>query len=433
MFFEVKSVDAGSPARRGGIRPKDKIISINGEPLIDYVDYVYFCSKRKLGVRVLREGRLCKLRLYKCAGEDLGLSFTRPLLGKKRVCKNRCVFCFVDQLPKGMRKSLYLKDEDWRYSLIMGNYVTLSSIEKKELKRMLRRKASPLYISVHTVDEKLRRFMLGNKDALPIRPLLRRLARAGVRFHAQAVVCPGYNDGGRLRETIKFLFSLYPAAASLAVVPVGLTGHREGLFPLQPVTPEMAVDTIKEVEKWQKECLNRKGTRFVFAADEYYIRAGAAFPDANSYEGYAQIENGVGLARKFISEAHEAFSACRGKGAHVSAAAGQDAYSLILELARRADISCGARVEVYPVANGTFGGGVGVSGLLGGRDILRDLRGKELGDKLLISKSALRGDNLFIDDMTLAGLSEMLGVPVIPVADGYEFAANICEEGKNNG
>ncbi len=429
LFFEVKTVDPGSPAQYGGVCPGDKIISVNGEPLIDYVDYVYFCSKRKLKMRINREGRELLLRFNKDEEEDLGLTFTQPLLGKKRVCSNRCIFCFVDQLPKGMRKSLYLKDEDWRYSFIMGNYVTLSSIEKQEIRRILRRKASPLYISVHTVDEKLRRLMLGNRNALPIRPLLRRLAGGGVHFHAQAVVCPGYNDGRKLHETIKFLFSLYPAAMSLAVVPVGLTGHRQGLLPIEAVTPKMAADTIKEVEKWQEECLNRKGTRFVFAADEYYIRAGLPLPPAESYEGYAQLENGVGLCQRFLSEARQAFCSCRGKGAHVSAATGQDAYPYILELSRCAEKSCGARVHVYPVSNETFGGGVSVSGLLGGRDILRELDGKELGNMLLIPKCALREDNIFIDDMTLLELSETLGVPIVPVNDGYEFAANICKEG----
>lgn len=429
LLFEVKSVDSGSPAQRAGIFPGDKIISINGESLIDYVDYIYFCSKKKLLVRVERNGCEHLLRFYKDEGEDLGIAFSQPLLGSKRVCKNRCIFCFVDQLPKGMRKSLYLKDEDWRYSLIMGNYVTLSSIDGDELKRILRRKASPLYISVHTVDEKQRRLMLGNQKSVPIRPLLRRLARAGVRFHTQAVICPGYNDGSKLHDTIKFLFSLYPAAMSLAVVPVGLTGHRDNLFPIEPVTPKMAADTIKVVEKWQKECLNRKGTRFVFAADEYYIRAGLPLPDAESYEGYAQIENGVGLVQKFISEARNALNLCKGKGVHASAAAGQDAYPFILEIAQQAEKICGARVHVYQVKNHTFGGGVSVSGLLGGRDILRDLQGKTLGDTLLIPKSALRDDNIFLDDMTLSCLSEALGVPVVPVADGYEFAANICKEG----
>lgn len=427
MLFEVKSVDANSPAQRAGIRKGDKIISINGEPLIDYVDYIYFCSKTKIKIRIKRNGEELLLRVFKNEGRDIGINFTRSLLGKKRICKNRCIFCFVDQLPQGMRKSLYLKDEDWRYSFLMGNFVTLSSIEKQELKRILLRKVSPLYISVHTVNEKLRRVMLGNKTAMPIRPLLKKLASKGIRFHSQAVICPGYNDGQELNKTIEFLFSLYPMAMTLAIVPVGLTGHRPNLVPIKAIGPKEAADIIKVVEKWQKECLNKKGARFVFAADELYIRAGLSLPDAQHYEGYAQLENGVGLTTKFVSEAKQALNGCRGKGLNVSVATGEDAYPFILEIAQLAQQNCGAKADVYPITNRTFGGGVSVTGLLGGADILQGVQGKTLGDMLLIHSGTLRKDGVFIDDMTLAGLSKTLGVPVVPIADGYEFINCICK------
>ena len=270
-MFEVKSVDADSAAARAGILPGDRIRSINGQPLIDYIDYIYFCAQNRLRFKVLRQGRLMTLRIRKDEAEDIGLEFTQPLLGKKRVCRNKCIFCFVDQLPRGMRKSLYLKDEDWRYSLMMGSYVTLSSISRSEVRRIIRRRVSPIYISVHTVDEALRRMMLGNPGAVPIWPLLKRFKRHGIRFHAQVVVCPGINDGIKLAETIRFLRRLYPAAISLAVVPVGLTAYRQGLHDIKPVNRELAAQIVKEVEKWQKECLNSMGTRFVFAADEYCI------------------------------------------------------------------------------------------------------------------------------------------------------------------
>jgi len=427
-LFEVKAVDKGSAAERAGILAGDIIVSVNGEALLDYVDYISFCAHKNFKARVLRNRKALTLHSRKDEHEDIGLVFTRPLLGKKSVCSNRCVFCFVDQLPRGMRKSLYVKDEDWRYSLIMGNYVTMSTISKAEISRLMRRKASPLYISVHTVDERQRRIMLGNQSALPIRPLLRRLARRGICFHTQAVICPGFNDGKRLFDTYRFLRGLYPSALSLAVVPVGLTGHREGLCSLLPVTPQMARETIKEVEKWQQECLNGIGTRFVFAADEYYIRAGLDLPSAEHYEGFSQIENGVGLMAQFLDEAKEAFLSCTGKGAHASIVTGEDAYPYIKTLADKAVNECGARLHVYAAKNDTFSGGVSVSGLLGGHDILRAVSGKALGEKLLISASALRADNVFLDGMTLGALSAALGVPVLPVADGYAFVQSLCEE-----
>lgn len=425
-MFEVKSVGKDSAAQRGGLLPGDIIAKINGEPLLDYVDYIYFCAQRRLKLSIERGGTQKTLHIVNSQEEDLGISFTEPLLGKKRVCGNKCVFCFVHQLPKGMRKSLYVKDEDWRYSLIMGNYVTLSTISKDEISRIIRRKASPLYISVHTVDEKLRHEMLGNEKAVPIRPLLKKFAAHGIRFHAQAVICPGLNDGPRLEETIRFLKRLHPATASLAIVPVGLTGHRKGLPELEPVSQDVAEDTIKVVEKWQKECLNSIGTRFVFASDEFYIRAGMQLPPAQSYESFDQIENGVGLVATLLSEADEALENCEGTGGDLSLATGEDAHPYIESIAKRAAQRSGARVRVYAVKNLTFGGAVTVAGLLAGRDFVAALKGKDLGQKLLIPASTLRDDNVFLDDMTLEGLSEALGIRVEPVCDGYQLVAKVC-------
>lgn len=424
-MFEVKSVTGA--ARSAGLRAGDIIISVNGEPLIDYIDYVWFGGKTRLKFSVRRgEETLC-LRMVKDESEDIGIEFTKPLLGKKRVCGNRCVFCFVDQLPKGMRRSLYIKDEDWRWSVLAGGYVTLTDIGKEELGRILRRGASPLYVSVHTVDEALRRYLTGNEYALRIRPLLRKLKRRGIRFHAQAVVCPGLNEGGKLEETFRFLKRLYPAAQSLAVVPVGLTEHRKGLAKLSPVTKEMAQNTVKEVEKWQKECLNSIGTRFVFAADEYYLKAGLPLPMADCYEDYPQIENGVGLVAKLLAEADEALEGCQGQGRHVSAVTGADAYPIIKKLARRAEAACGARIDVYRAENETFGRSITVSGLLCGADIEKAVSGRPLGETLLIPGNCVR-EGVFLDDMTVEQLSQKLGVPVYPVLDAAQFIERIQKE-----
>ncbi len=426
-MFEVESVRNGSAAQRGGILPGDRIVSVNGEPLLDYIDYIYFCAQHRLKIRIERQGTVKTLLILNSGEDDLGITFTEPLLGKKRVCGNKCVFCFVHQLPKGMRKSLYVKDEDWRYSLVMGNYVTLSTISNDEVKRIIKRKASPLYISVHTVDEAQRRMMLGNENAVPIRPLLKKLASHGIRFHAQAVICPGFNDAERLEDTIRFLKRLYPAAASLAVVPVGLTGHREKLTPIEPVSQGMARETIKTVEKWQKECLNSIGTRFVFASDEFYIRAGMPLPSYDEYEAFSQIENGVGLVATLLAEAQEALEeGCDGKGADLSLVTGEDAFPFIDSIAKRAAERSGARVRVYAAKNKTFGGAITVAGLLAGKDFVSALKGKELGEKLLIPEAALRDDNVFLDDMTLGELTETLGVPVVPVGDGYQLVSQIC-------
>ena len=421
-MFEVKSVDAGSAAEYGGIQAGDQIIRINGEALIDYIDYIYFCAQKKLKIKLMRGQTRQTVRIIKDEDEDLGIHFTQPLLGKKRVCRNKCIFCFVDQLPKGMRKSLYVKDEDWRYSFVMGNYVTLASISKPELSRIIRRRVSPLYISVHTVDEALRKYMLGNRNAVSIRKILKKFAARGIHFHAQAVICPGLNDNGKLEQTYRFLRKLYPCAMSLAVVPVGLTAYRDGLYDVSPITQNLAVQTIKKVEKWQKECLNSIGTRFVFAADEYYIKAGMDLPPVENYESFDQIENGVGLMAKFLDEAETALEPGKSAGAHFSIATGEDAYPFLKALGEKASRICGAKIDIYRVKNNTFGGGVTVSGLLGGQDFLNALSGKDLGQALLISGNTLRDNTLFLDGFSLSQISKALGVPVIPVKDGYHFA-----------
>lgn len=414
-------------AEEAGLRAGDKIISVNGEPLIDYIDYVWLSAKRRLKFRVQRGSGTLTLRMAKDEGEDLGLEFTQPLMGKKRVCGNRCVFCFVDQLPKGMRRSLYLKDEDWRWSILTGSYVTLTDIGREEIRRILKRGAGPLYVSVHTVDEALRRRITGNPRGQRIRPLLRALKARGIRFHAQAVICPGWNDGDKLEETFRFLKRLYPAAQSLAVVPVGLTAHRQGLTQISPVTPQQALYTVKEVEKWQQACLNSMGTRFVFAADEYYLRAGLPLPDADSYEDYPQLENGVGLIAKLMSGADEALMSCRKSGRHISVVTGVDACPLISQLAKRASAACGAHIDVYCAENQTFGRSITVAGLLCGADIEAAVKGKPLGEALLVPESAVR-EGVFLDDMTVEQLSEKLGVPVIPAGDMAQMIAQIQKE-----
>ncbi|MBT3319140.1 MAG: DUF512 domain-containing protein [Clostridia bacterium] len=419
-MFEVSRVTENGVAQRFGIQKGDRIVSINGEKLIDYIDYVYFCAEEKLKFVVLRGDKRKVVRVVKSSDEDLGLDFTKPLLGNKRVCGNKCVFCFVDQLPKGMRKSLYVKDEDWRYSFVMGNYVTLATIKESEVKRIIKRKVSPIFVSVHTVDEELRRKMLGNERAMAIKPMLRRFAGAGISFHAQAVVCPGQNDGEKLSETIEFLWSLQPNCMSLAVVPVGLTDFREGLVQIPQISAHMAAQTILKVASKQKECLNSTGTRFVFAADEYYIKAGEAIPSYESYESFDQIENGVGMAAKFTHECEEQGELDAKR--RFSVATSVDFYPYIQKIV---DGAGGQSIDVHAVENLTFGERITVAGLLSGSDYLNALTGKDLADTLLISADSLKDGRVFLDDMTLKQLEDKLKVKIVPTRDGAHFAQTI--------
>jgi len=419
-LFEVFCAGKNSVAQRAGIQKGDKIVSINGQELIDYIDYVYFCAEEKLKIVLIANDKKRVVRIRKEQDQDLGLDFTTPLLGKKRVCGNNCVFCFVDQLPKGMRKSLYLKDEDWRYSFVMGNYVTLATITKSEIRRIIGRRVSPIYISVHTVDEKLRKRMLGNESAVPIKPMLKRFARKGICFHAQVVVCPGFNDKEKLSQTIDFLSALYPGCMSLAVVPVGLSDFRDDLEQISQISRQMAQQTILMVASKQKECLNSIGTRFVFAADEFYVKAGKQVPPFDSYEEFEQIENGVGMIAKFLYECDSKGELCAKR--RISVATGMDFYPYMKEIAKRVS---GAKIDVYAVQNTTFGGRITVAGLLCGNDYAAALCGKDLADTLLISADSLRDGEVFLDDMTIAKLEEMLGVRIIPINGGAHFAQTI--------
>ena len=361
-----------------------------------------------------------------------GMEFRDDGLGKSRGCANKCVFCFVDQLPPGMRESLYFKDDDWRLSFIMGNYVTLTNLSDAEFKRILARKVSPLYISVHATDDEVRARLIRCPRGSGIMDKLARLKDAGIRFHCQAVLCKGINDGPVLEKTIADLCSLQPFAASLALVPVGLTRHREGLAALEPMDGDAAALIIDIAEKWQKKLLSERGGRFVFCADELYIRAGRPFPSAEEYEDFAQIEDGVGLVTQFMQEVEEALSTLRGKPRYseVSIATGVDAAPYIRRAADRCQNKFGVRINVFAVKNRFFGESISVTGLLTGTDIARQLNGEALGECLFLSSSMLKErKNIFLDDMTLCSLSEQLNTECRAVApDGYSFVSAFLKE-----
>ena len=337
-------------------------------------------------------------------------------MGNSRHCGNNCVFCFVDQLPDGMRNSLYHKDEDWRYSLIFGNYVTLSYLSDKDLKRIKHRKISNLYVSVHTVDEELRKEMLGRESIRPIQPLMKKLARYGVNMHAQVVLIPGVNDGKYLERTVQFLMSLYPKVHSLSVIPVGLTEHREGLPELREVDADFAKETIEKVAGWQEECRRKMGKGFVYASDEMFIKASLPLPNREYYDGYPQIENGVGLITKFDDEfwqAMDAASKADPKYKKCTIITAGAFYPNIMRYAQAINDKLNTNINVLKARNVFFGGQVNVAGLLTGSDLVAAAKGKELGEAVIISENILRdGEDVLLDDMRPEALEAELNCRV---------------------
>lgn len=433
MAQTIVSVDAGSPAARAGIRAGDELLRINGECVVDLLDYEALCAEARLRLALRREGKTWERTVEKDEYESLGLNFATPLMSGMRLCCNKCMFCFVDQLPQNARPSLRLKDDDWRMSLMMGNYVTLTNVSDHELARIVRRHASPLYISVHAMEPLLRSSILGTPRAMRLPEQLKTLAEGGIEFHAQAVLCPGFNDGESLEYTISRLAALHPAARSLALVPVGLTDHREGLCTLHKYTPKEACAVLDIADRWREMLLKKLGTRFVFPSDEFYLAAGRPLPEDGEYEDYEQIDDGVGMLRLMETEFSEAYADLpeqqkkSGGGKTLLAACGVSAAPFLRQMFAAHPLT-GLTVDVRALENGFFGPSVTVSGLLTGGDLVRGLQGAE-GAAVLISECMLRdGEQVFLDDMTLEEVSRALEKPVIPVGRrGDEVLSAILE------
>ncbi len=417
MPHTITAVEAGSVADQLGIRPGDALTQINGEPIIDWVDYQALTSIENIQLELVRDGETLELAFEKDDYEPLGISFADDMMGPIRTCENECVFCFVDQLPAGTRESMHLKDDDWRTSLMMGSFVTLTNVTDSELDRIISRHATPLYISVHATEDDLREAMLGTPRGAGILRMLRKLKDGGISFHLQCVLCPGVNDGADLDRTIEDLSGLIPAARSLALVPVGLTGHREGLPALSQYDWHAANDLIDQANGWRKRLLKQHGTRFVHLADEFYILAGRQFPADETYEGYPQIDNGVGLCRMLETELHDGYGYADLKKAvksRTAIACGVSVAAFLSQLMREHPVP-GVEVSVHAVKNAFFGPTVTVSGLLTGSDLVREMQGVQ-ADRLLITACMLRdGEDVFLDDMALGEVEDALGMPVIPV------------------
>ena len=430
MSVIISEVQKGSPAFYAGIKAGDTLISLNGEEIVDVLDYRFYQNDRKVKIEFLNaKGRLKIKTVKKNAEDELGLCFETYLMDKQRSCKNKCVFCFIDQLPKGMRQSLYFKDDDSRLSFLFGNYITLTNLTEHEISRIIKMHISPVNISVHTTNPELRVRMMKNKHAGEVLGVIDRLNEAGIGMNCQLVLCPDYNDGEELEKTLADL-TAKENIGCIAAVPVGLTKHREGLPELKPFDKERALKTVEILERFGEETKKATGQRKVFASDEFYILAEKPIPEADFYEDFLQLENGVGLWALLKSEASSAIEDAEvlENERTVSIATGVSAYPLIAEIVDKLKKKChNLTVNVYPIKNEFFGEQITVSGLITGGDILNQLEGKKLGDELLIPSSMLRHENdLFLDDMHIDTLGERLGVKVTAVnSDGYELVYNI--------
>ena len=419
-MVRIESVLPGSRAARAGILPGDFLESINGEEIRDVLDYRFYLADRKVDLLLRRDGTPYSVTIKKGTYDDVGLDFETPLMDEKQACRNKCIFCFIDQLPKGMRKSLYFKDDDSRLSFLHGNYITLTNMTDRDIDRIIKMRFSPINVSVHTTNPELRVKMMKNKRAGEVLSYLPRLADAGIELHCQIVLCRGINDGAELDRTMRDLADLAPAVDSVSVVPAGLTDHRDGLYPLTPFTPDECAAVIAQVDAFAADCIDKHGSRLFFCADEFYIAAKLPIPDEDYYEGYPQLENGVGMIRSAQNDFLVSLDAEPEIEDHpprrVTIATGVAAEGLMRDLAR---IAMGKypwlTVSVRAIVNNFFGKTVTVSGLLTGQDMYAQLKDENLGDALLIPSSSLRaGEDVFLDDMTLSDFSARLAVPVIP-------------------
>ncbi len=431
MRHQIIGMEPHSVAKRAGFCAGDILLSLNGESVIDEIDYQALIAGSRVQAVIERDGQEMAIDIRKQEGEPLGLHFDDSMALSPRTCHNNCVFCFIAQMPPNRRETLYVKDDDWRYSLMMGNFVTLTNVSDEEFDRIIRRKASPLYISVHTTNPELRCRMMNNRFAGDIMQKLTRLKDAGIKFHCQIVCCPGWNDGEELLRTLLDLRSLAPAAQTVAMVPVGLTKFRDGLTPLRPFTPEEARKLLDIIAPFQQECRETIGSTFAFPSDEFFCRAGYPIPEEDWYEDFPQIENGVGLMRRFACELAEAehFEQLWGDEPPIP----QKTYviptgrSIAPYMQRWADQYApeGVGVRVIPVVNHFFGETVTVTGLLTGSDLLRALTPETVAgaDEILLSAVTLRHErDLFLDDMTLDDFLTRAPLPVhVTDNDGQAF------------
>ena len=430
----IIKVEKGSIAEELGIEPGDVLKAINGKPVLDVFDYRYLINDEYIELTIkTKQGGECVAEVEKEYYEDLGIVFESGLMDNAKSCSNKCIFCFIDQLPKGMRETLYFKDDDSRLSFLQGNYVTLTNMKEKDLDRIIYYHLSPINISVHTTDMELRKKMLNNRFADKLLGYMVKLAAANIEMNLQIVLCRNINDGEVLDKTIKDLAGYFPHARSLSVVPIGLTRYRDGLYPMEPFDKESSLNVINQVTFWQKKLKNEIGSSFVFIADEFYLNAGVEFPPYESYEDFPQIENGVGMISLMLYEFNEYFDTLKPTKLNkvVSLATGTAAFEFISSLCKRLEEKFeGLKVNVYAIKNEFFGGKISVSGLLTGKDIVEQLKDKELGEYLCLPKNLLRdGETVLLDDMDLKDIEKELNIKIkITGESGSDFIKTITED-----
>ncbi len=423
----INQVLPGSIAEELEIEPGDVLLSVNGEKIEDVFDYHYQMNEEYLTVVIRKpDGEEWELDIEKEYSDDLGIEFENGLMDEYRSCSNRCIFCFIDQMPPGMRDTLYFKDDDARLSFLQGNYVTLTNMKDRDIDRIIMYKLAPVNISIQTMDPELRCRMLRNRFAGKALEKMRRLREAGIEMNGQIVLCKGINDKEELERSIRELTAYIPHMLSVSVVPVGLTRYREGLYPLEPFTREDAAGVLADIHRWQAYCMEKWNTHFVHASDEWYLLAGQELPPAENYDGYIQLENGVGMVRLLLDEFREALAeegeaaADTGSGAgstRISVATGRLAAPFVKTLAQEFMARHPEKeIEVYAIHNQFFGEQITVSGLLTGQDLLAQLKGRNLGQCLLLPCNMLRsGEEVFLDDMTAAELKNALQVEILIV------------------
>lgn len=431
-MVKIISVDTNSRAKKVGICENDILVSINGREINDVLDYRFHLANKNIDVCVLRDGEELHFNIIKAEYDDIGLDFETPLMDKKHSCENKCIFCFIDQLPKGLRKTLYFKDDDSRLSFLHGNYITLTNLDEKDIDRIIEMHISPVNVSVHTTNPELRVKMMKNKRSGEVLSYLKRFADAGVHICGQIVLCKNVNDGEELTRSMRDLVEYFPALQSVSIVPAGKTKFRENLYHLESFTKEDCREVISQVEHFADECFEKYGSRLFFCADEFYIKGELSLHDDEYYEGYAQIENGVGMLTSlltefgmetdYIEEYLEKYQSPR----RISVVTGMAAKDQIMDMCDRlCKIIDGLDIKVYPIVNDFFGHEITVSGLLTGKDIYEQLKGKELFDELILPPNLLRSEgDLFLCGMSIDELSEKLNVKIrLSGNDGAGFVS----------
>jgi len=425
----IKKVLSGSIAEEMGIEAGDKLLEIDSTVIEDIFDYQFLVQDTYIEVLIEKpDGEQWVLEVDKEFDEDLGIEFENGLMDEYRHCHNKCIFCFIDQMPKGMRETLYFKDDDSRLSFLQGNYVTLTNMSDHDIDRIVRYRLEPINISFQTMNPALRCKMLNNRFAGEALKKVEKLYEGGITMNGQIVLCKGINDGAELEFSIRELMRYLPLLESVSVVPVGLSKYREGLYPLEPFGKEDAKEVLELIHRYQQECYEKYGLHFIHASDEWYILAEEELPEEERYDGYLQLENGVGMLRLLLEEFAEALEEAKQKehnlARNISLATGKLAYPYICHMAEQLmEAFEGLKIQVYPIRNEFFGEQITVSGLLTGQDIKKQLEGKALGAVLYLPQNVLRsGETVFLDDMTLEELEKALQVPInIVKSNGHDL------------